>query len=268
MDITISNLNISEICESGQCFRMSLIDDSKSVYEVIAKDKYLTVSENAGTVTFNCSKAEYDNFWKAYFDIDTDYGKIIKNIDKNDKYLCNAATYGSGIRILKQDLWEMIISFIISQRNNIKRIRKCIKLLCEKYGEEKCENGNKYYAFPTVEALYNADVEDLRSLGLGYRDVYIKKTAEAVYKKEISLEEIFKMSYIDAKQELLKLCGVGEKVAECICLFALHHLDAFPKDTHINKVLDEQYHDGFPFEKYAGYAGVLQQYIFFYDLKK
>lgn len=285
MDITLKNFDIAQICESGQCFRMTKlekdyanysIEEKADIYEVIAFDKYLTIcSKNSesetskeATLTFNCSNEEYETFWKSYFDIDTDYEQIIKQIDKNDLYLCNAASFGNGIRILKQDLWEMIISFIISQRNNIKRIRKCIKLLCEKYGEEKQINSKKYYAFPTPEALYNASIEDLRSLGLGYRDTYIKKTAEAVYKKEISLSEIQKMSYKDAKQELLKLCGVGEKVADCICLFSLHHLDAFPKDTHINKVLDEQYKNHFPFEKYQGYAGILQQYIFFYDLNK
>ena len=274
MKIIVNNFDIAQICESGQCFRMSKLEEISTkeekeqtdVYEIIAKDKYVTAAQQNNTATFNCSEDDYNSFWKTYFDIETDYEKIIDKIDKKDTYLCNAANFGSGIRILKQDLWEMIISFIISQRNNIKRIRKCIKLLCEKYGEEKCVNGHKYYAFPTPEALFNANIEDLRALGLGYRDTYIKKTAEAVYKKETDLSEIEKMSYSEAKEELLKLCGVGEKVADCICLFALHHLDAFPKDTHINKVLDEQYKQGFPFKKYKGFAGILQQYIFFYDL--
>lgn len=274
MEITVKNFDIAQICESGQCFRMSRIEKTKvkesdeltDVYEIIAADKYVTATQHGNVVSFNCLEEDYNNFWKAYFDIETDYGKIISKIDKKDVYLCNAADFGNGIRILKQDLWEMIISFIISQRNNIKRIRKCIKLLCEKYGEEKCINGYKYYTFPTPEALFNANIEDLRALGLGYRDTYIKKTAESIYKLETNLSEIAEMSYLEAKEELLKLCGVGEKVADCICLFALHHLDAFPKDTHINKVLDEQYKQGFPFDKYKGFAGILQQYIFFYDL--
>lgn len=274
MEIIVKNFDIAQICESGQCFRMSKLEEinakevkeQPNVYEIIAKDKYVTAEQSGDVVIFNCSEEDYNNFWKIYFDIETDYKKIINKIDKKDTYLCNAADFGSGIRILKQDLWEMIISFIISQRNNIKRIRKCIKLLSEKYGEEKSVNGHKYYTFPTPEALFNANIEDLRALGLGYRDTYIKKTAEAVYKLEVNLSEISKMSYLEAKEELLKLCGVGEKVADCICLFALHHLDAFPKDTHINKVLDEQYKQGFPFDKYKGFAGILQQYIFFYDL--
>lgn len=241
--------------------------------EVIAHSKYLTVSQNENEVIFDCSQKDYDTVWKYYFDIDqgTKYGEIINSIDNNDLYLKNAAQFGSGIRILNQDLFEMIISFIISQRNNIKRIRGCVSRLCEKYGEKIefiNDNGEKsiYYDFPKPEVLASADVEDIKSLGVGYRDVYIKRAAEDVVSGKIDLVKLSEMNYLEAREELLKLFGVGVKVADCICLFALHHIDAFPIDTHINSILSNEYNGEFPFYKYEGYAGILQQYMFFYDL--
>lgn len=242
--------------------------------EVIASGRYIRVNQNDDNVTFSCDEEEYETFFKSYFDIDsnTDYDKIISSIDKDDLYLTNAAKYGDGIRILNQDLWEMIISFIISQRNNIKRIRGCIKRLCEKFGEKHIITFNNgeivtYYDFPTVEALANASIEDIKALGVGYRDVYIKRAAESVLRGDINLEAIKCMSYEEAKEEILKLYGAGNKVADCICLFALHLTDAFPMDTHIISIVNNEYNGNFPFEKYRGYAGILQQYMFFYDLK-
>lgn len=267
----IKNFSIEQICDSGQCFRMKKLDDGR--FEVIACHNYLLVSQNEDEVSFECSKDEYEKIWMPYFDIDgsTDYAKIIKSIDTSDLYLSNAAKYGSGIRILNQDLFEMIISFIISQRNNIKRIRTCIKRLCEKYGEEKsyiCEDGSQicYYDFPKPDVLAKADISDIRALGVGYRDSYIVKAARDIAYGVFDLDYIKSLDYENAKKELLKIFGVGNKVADCICLFSLHHTDAFPMDTHIISIVEKEYNGCFPFEQYIGYAGVLQQYMFFYDL--
>ena len=161
----------------------------------------------------------------------------------------------------------MIVSFIVSQQNNIKRIRKCISLLCRRYGEEKAAaSGKRYYDFPTAKALAGASFEELYACNLGYRSRYIHETAVSIAEGAVDLEAVRKMDYLAAKAELMKLCGVGIKVAECICLFALHKTEAFPVDTHISKVLTAQYPSGFPFDRYKGYAGTLQQYIFYYDL--
>ncbi|GFI21510.1 DNA-3-methyladenine glycosylase [Lachnospiraceae bacterium] len=267
--VTIQNKNFSvlQICMSGQCFRMEECSENK--YCLVAKGRYLELSQHNDIISFDCTKEEYENIWEEYFDMNTDYGKIIADIDANDTYLMAAAEYGKGIRILQQDLWEMIISFIISQQNNIKRIRKCIKQLCEKYGEKrKAANNVIYFDFPTPESLAKTQVEALYDCGLGYRSRYIYETANKVYHGDINLQELWQMDYESAKKELLKLYGVGVKVADCICLFALHKTDAFPKDTHINKVLATQYPEGFPFEKYGKNSGILQQYLFYYDLKK
>ena len=268
------NFSLKQICESGQCFRLKLLEETEDTdgkihrrYGLPAFERYLEIRQCGCRIDFSCSKEEFDDIWKDYFDLEEDYGRLIASIDPEDHYLLKAASFGSGIRILKQDLWEMIISFIISQQNNIKRIRKCIELLCYKYGVQyQTESGEIYYSFPAPEALANAQIEELYACNLGYRSRYIKETASAVCKGEVELAKLFTMDYQEAAKELCRLCGVGTKVANCICLFALHKTDAFPVDTHINKVLQRYYPDGFPFEKYPGYAGSLQQYIFYYDL--
>ena len=184
-----------------------------------------------------------------------------------DKYLTAAGEMGSGIRILQQDLWEMIISFLISQQNNITRIKKCIENISREFGEKKeSSTGAEYYAFPTAQALASATEEQLRECNLGYRAKYVLDTARKVFFGDISLESIYDMTYKNARKELLNLYGVGEKVADCICLFGLHQLDAFPIDTHIRQALDAHYKRGFPNRRYKGFRGVMQQYIFYYEL--
>ena len=270
--VTIENncFSIPQICESGQCFRLDAV--SKDTYELLAGSRYLKIgirgnpSETAGRdgnanaygeTLLYCTQEEYETFWKEYFDLSVSYSDYIDQIDEQDDYLKSAAEFGSGIRILRQDTWEMIITFILSQQNNIPRIKKLIRVLSEKYGEErKTPEGKKYFAFPTARSLAAASEEELRSLKLGYRSRYICKTAKQVAEEEINLTELSEMSYKDAREELMKLSGVGGKVADCICLFALHQME----DVH--------YADGFPFDRYKGCAGVMQQYIFYYDLKR
>ncbi len=282
VNITKDNFSIRQICESGQCFRLQRLegmcmeqkgenekDFVSEKYALTALGRYLEIEQIGNQFFFDCTQEEFETVWRNYFDLEEDYGRIMGMIDPGDAYLLKAAAYGSGIRILCQDLWEMIISFIVSQQNNLRRIRKCIETLCQRYGEEKkLEDGRKYYLFPTPEALAKAFVEELYACNLGYRSKYIHKTAMSVAFGEVDLEAIRQMDYKGAMNELCRLTGVGEKVANCICLFALHKTEAFPVDTHIQKVLKEQYAGGFPFERYGEYSGTLQQYIFYYDLKK
>lgn len=260
------NFDLHQICQSGQCFRMNRIGET-DLFEVIAYGKYLKISQNDSMITFYCSEEEYKSVWRNYFDIDTDYEKIITKTDANDTYLQQAVSYGSGIRILNQDLWEMIITFIVSQQNNVKRIRKCINTLCEQYGEKMyTDEGSLYYDFPTPLALSEVSEEELKKCNLGYRSKYIHRTSTMIANDENILRRIKEADYQTAKQQLLELYGIGNKVADCICLFALHFHQAFPIDTHIKKVLEENYSDGFPFERYKDCCGVLQQYMFYYDL--
>ena len=281
--VTIENncFSIPQICESGQCFRLDAV--SEDTYELLAGSRYLKIgirgnpSETAGRdgnanaygeTLLYCTQEEYETFWKEYFDLSVSYSDYIDQIDEQDDYLKSAAEFGSGIRILRQDTWEMIITFILSQQNNIPRIKGLIRALSERYGK-KCETpeGRAYYAFPCAEELSRAAEEELRELKLGYRSKYICQTARMVAGGEINLDALKEMEYTEARTELMRLSGIGGKVADCICLFALHQMDAFPVDTHIKKVLELHYPHGFPFEKYRGCAGVMQQYIFYYDLK-
>ncbi len=265
--LELEHFDLAQICGSGQCFRMEKMQENR--YKVLAADQYLEIEQQGKIVTFCCTQEVFLCFWLFYFDLDCDYQTYLDRINPRDKYLNAAAEKGEGIRILQQDLWEMIVSFLISQQNNIVRIRKCIENICERYGEKKrTPEGTEYYAFPTPEALAGATEEELRNCNLGYRAKYVLKTAEAVASGEVSLERIQDMSYKKAKQELMGLYGVGEKVADCICLFALHHIDAFPVDTHIRQALEQHYKRGFPNRRYKGIRGIMQQYIFYYELTK
>lgn len=285
--VTIENncFSIPQICESGQCFRLDAV--SEDTYELLAGSRYLKIkirgnpAETAGreknanahthaygeTILY-CTQEEYETFWKEYFDLSVSYSDYIDQIDRDDDYLTGAAAFGSGIRILRQDTWEMIITFILSQQNNIPRIKGLIRTLGERYGERReTPDGRIYYTFPRAEKLSQATEEELRELKLGYRSKYICQTAKMIAGGEIDLDALKEMEYTEARTELMRLSGIGGKVADCICLFALHQMDAFPVDTHIKKVLERHYPDGFPFERYKGCAGVMQQYIFYYDLK-
>lgn len=263
--VNVSHFNIDQICHSGQCFRMR--ENERGYYEVIASGKYLELQQEGDCLTLFCSQEDYDMLWKSYLSLDEDYGTIIDQIDTEDHYMNTAMEFGWGMRILKQDFWEIIVSFLISQQNNIPRIQKCIQTICERYGEEKQNSyGETYYAFPTPQALSVLGENELRDCNLGYRAKYILRTAQAIANGEVSLDAISALPYEEARTELQKFYGVGIKVAECICLYGLHHLDAFPVDTHIKHVLDENYPNGFPFDRYRGVAGVFQQYAFYYDL--
>lgn len=267
MKIQVKDFHAEKICHSGQCFRMEPINDTRLHFSLIAHGKYLEIRQETDGINVSCTEDDWDNIWKDYFDCDTDYGEIYDIVDASDPYLVKAVEFGSGIRILKQELFETIICFIISQQNNINRIRKCVRELCGRYGEErKNERGESYHVFPSPERLAACTEEELRDCNLGYRSKYIVKTSQMIAEGNIRLEQIRSMPYAEAREELMKLSGVGIKVAECICLFALHHVDAFPIDTHIQAVLQQHYPEGFPFSRYQGYAGILQQYAFYFDI--
>lgn len=262
---TIEHFSLGQICRSGQCFRMEERGDG--MFAVMAGSRYLEVHQQGNRCGFDCNEEEFERFWSRYFGLDQDYGTYMAQIDGRDDYLRAAAAYGSGIRILRQDLWEMLVSFLISQQNNIVRIRRCIGNLCQAYGEEKQNRrGEVYHAFPLPEALAGLEEDALQACNLGYRSKYVVRAARSVMAGELDLKAVSEKNYPDAKEELLKLYGVGTKVADCICLFALHHLEAFPVDTHISQAMQKHYPQGFPVQRYQGIQGVMQQYIFYYEL--
>ena len=145
----LDNFSLEQICDSGQCFRMK--KTGENTYSLVAGNQYLEVSQKGSIVDFNCSDTELICFWVPYFDLDADYSAYIEKVNPRDKYLSAAAAHGSGIRILQQDLWEMIVTFLISQQNNISRIRGCVERLCARYGEKRISgNGVEYYVFPAL----------------------------------------------------------------------------------------------------------------------
>lgn len=261
----ITNFSLEQIARSGQCFRMSRREDG--FFDIISGSRWMGARQSGETCEFLCTEEEFSEFWEDYFDLKQDYGEYISRIDKEDVYLNAAVKLAGGVCILRQDIWEMIVSFLISQQNNIVRIRRCIENICEAYGNPvKNGRGEVYFTFPEPEALAGLEEDALKACNLGYRSKYVVRAARSVAEGRFDLEQLGTLPYEKAKEELLKLFGVGVKVADCICLFGLHHLEAFPVDTHISQALKKYYGDGFPMEKYRGIQGVIQQYIFYYEL--
>ncbi len=251
-EVKEKEFDYEQIAESGQAFR--LYPDGIC----IANDKRCIVKGRL----IECPEADND-FWKHYFDLETDYSRFIESIDPSDRYLSAAADFGRGIRILNQDSWEMLITFIISQRKNIPAIRSAVEAICRCRGTKK----DGYYAFPTPEQLASASMDELRGCGLGYRTEYVYLAAHSVAENPSILSDLKEISYDEIIEALLKFKGVGAKVANCVALFGYHKIEAFPIDVWIKRVLDEHYGGVFPIEKYKGYAGVMQQYIFYFARK-
>ncbi len=254
-----------KIADSGQCFRWTKI--AENTWRILAgKDCLYLVLQEDGSWDLDCTKEEYGRFWRDYFDLGEDYRSIRKRIDpKQDPFLKKAAEHEKGIRILRQDPWEMLITFIISQNRNIPAIRRSVELLCACCGERKTDTrGAEYAAFPDPEAVAALSEKDLSECSLGYRCGYVHAAAEAVAGRKIDLEQLTAASGAETMAALTGLYGVGIKVASCVSLFGLHHTDAFPVDVWMKRILAEQYPDGYPYEKYSPYNGIYQQYLFAY----
>jgi len=264
-------LDMKKIAESGQIFRFNVYDDE---YSLVAGDKLLFIKEDDDGYILSCSKTEFEEFWIDYFDLRLDYSDFEKNIPPDDLFLINAAEYSYGIRILNQDKWEMLISFIISQRKSIPAIKSSIEKLAKTYGKKidmqvpdfikNIDKNSEFFAFPTPKALADASIDDLNACSLGYRSPYIEASAKAVYRGDIDLEALSKLDDNELLAALMSLKGVGIKVANCVALFGYHRIAAFPIDVWIKRMIDEHYDGEFPLKLYDGYAGVIQQYIFYY----
>lgn len=251
----VANFDLQQTFDCGQAFRWSPLENGN--WCGIALGRYLEVGYKNGNIIFyNISLAEYEEKWREYFDIDLDYSAIIEQISQNE-ILKKAATQNKGIRILKQDSWEALCSFIISQNNNIPRIKGIIERLCSEFGE-KIYGG---YAFPTAKTLASLTPEDLAPIKCGFRARYIIDGAKKYLNNEINLEIIKNADTDKAREELMKIIGVGCKVADCTLLFGFHRLDALPKDVWIKRALDEYFSGKLP-ACALPYAGIAQQYLF------
>lgn len=254
----ISTLSLADTLDCGQAFRWCPTENGD--WRGVVGRRVVDVSFAKDTLILrNTSIADYEGLWKRYFDLERDYTSIITAV--SDNYVLKKATDSCpGIRVLRQEPWETLCSFIISQNNNIKRIKGIIDRLCQSFGEE-LENG--LYSFPDAKTIASLSVEDLAPLRAGFRAKYIVDAARKVTSGEVDLSAVDSMTTDDARQELMKICGVGEKVADCTLLFGFGRIDAFPKDVWIKRAMLKLFPDGLP-ENAKPYAGIVQQYIFHY----
>ncbi len=267
-----------DIFTCGQCFRWK--KQEENCYIGVVKNNVIKVTEKEKIVTFQ-SKGEdnLEKFITEYFDFHTNYETIKQTLAKVDENMKQSIQYGEGIRILNQDLWETIISFILSANNNIPRIEGIIERMAKAYGKEIVFEKKSYYTFPTVEELQKASIQDLRNLGLGFRDKRVYETTKRIYNKQVDLEKLKQEKDFETiRDTLLTLPGVGPKVADCILLFStLKRWEAFPIDVWVRRVMNELYIQNpqenkvkkkeiekIAYEKFGNLAGIAQQYLFYW----
>lgn len=250
--------------DCGQCFRF---EEKDGVFEGVAKGKLLRIGEADGElIIYGCTEEEFRDTWESFLSLDTDYDAIFAEYAaESASVLGRAAEYGRGIRILRQDGWEALCSFIISQNNNIPRIKKIINALCESYGKPIESNGTVYHTFPSAERIAALSLDQLYALRMGFRAKYVHDAARKVVDKEIDLDLIADMSTEDACRYLCRIHGVGPKVASCALLFGFEKTDAFPIDVWVKRVLAKYYPDGLDIACLGKHAGLAQQYLFYYE---
>ncbi|MDF2567020.1 MAG: hypothetical protein K0R90_476 [Oscillospiraceae bacterium] len=258
IEVTIDGFCLEDTLDCGQSFRWEKNKDGS--FSGVAYSRVLTISQHGNKLIFkNTSSDEFETLWKVYFDLETDYSHI-KSFLCSDKTIKSACSYAGGIRILRQDSWEALCCFIISQNNNIPRIKGIVSRLCENFGKE-LESG--IFSFPDPQDIFDGGIEALDVLRAGFRAGYLYDAARKVLNGEVNLEEIKTMPIEDARTTLMKIKGVGPKVAECALLYGFYRVEAFPVDVWIKRALHYFYADGFP-KEYESVGGIAQQYIFHY----
>ena len=257
----VSDFDLARIFECGQCFRWN--PDESGAYTGVALNRAARVRRFGESIFISGTADDFETYWRSYFDLDRDYAGIRQQLCI-DEFMRRATDYGAGIRILRQDKWEALCSFIISQNNNIPRIKGIIDALCRLYGEAFEFERRVHHTFPTADRLSRLTPEDLAPIRSGYRAEYIISAASDVATGKISLEELAGSSPAVACAGLKKLHGVGDKVANCTALFGLNILDAFPMDVWMKRAISEHYSPKFDPKVFSPHAGIAQQYIFHY----
>ena len=246
-------------CECGQCFRFNRISDDE--YDVFACGRRVNIQRrDEGWFFADIDETAFKNSFYDYFDLDRDYGEIIKSYS-GDRFISSAAVEGGGIRIFRQDPWETLVSFIISQNNNIPRIKKIIESLCALLGDEK----DGFYSFPSAEKIAKVGIDGLAPIKAGFRAKYIISAAEMVVSGEVSLDYIKSCGYAEALEILKRIKGVGDKVANCVLLFGFGYYEAFPIDVWVKRVINKYYGEDFDPTTLGEFAGIAQQYLFYYE---
>ncbi len=271
------NFKIWQIFDCGQCFRFDHVYNPthKWEFEGVAFGRYIRLGQDAddSLVIYNTTADEYERIWKHYLALDVDYSDVRRDIAARfaeaaggkDEIMEKAMAYGDGIRILKQDPWEAVCSFIVSQNNNIPRIKKIIAAMSKAYGEPIIFGEKTYYAFPTAEALADAGEAAIFELRTGFRAKYIHDAAKKAASGELDYEAIIAADPQRAEELLCAIKGVGPKVAACAMLFGFGKTEAFPIDVWIKRVLTKYYPGGLDVTALGKYAGIAQQYLFYYE---
>ncbi|GHU38306.1 8-oxoguanine DNA glycosylase [Clostridia bacterium] len=257
-----ANFDLGEIFDCGQCFRFS----GNGVYEGVAFGRFIRVyAEGSDIVLEGASEEDFNLVWRDFFDLDRNYSAAIEILSR-DPHIAAASAAAAGIRILRQDLFECLISFIISQNNNIPRIKKIVATLCENFGEPIDTAYGTYYSFPDAQSIFSAGIDELSVIRAGFRSKYIIDACGKILSGEVDLEALRSLSTDDLIESLKKIKGVGVKIASCVALFAYGRFDAFPEDIWIKRVLKKYYPAGFDARNAFGeYAGLAQQYMYHYE---
>ncbi len=256
----ITNFDLAQTLDCGQAFRWELRSDGS--FTGVAMGKRLTLTLDGSTLTIDgIDENEYLNVWAEYFDLNRNYGEIGNTLSQLHPILREAYDYAPGIRILAQEPWEALCSFIISQNNNIPRIKLIIGRLCEAYGDEIEDS---VYSFPCAEKLAGLSVDDLSPIKAGFRARYIIDAAQKVSGGEVDLDELKRAPLDEAKARLMTITGVGPKVADCTLLYGLHRLESFPLDVWMKRAMSRLFPELTP-KDFGEYGGIAQQYIFHYS---
>ena len=263
------DLDLKKIADSGQCFRAKEVETG--LFRFITGKKVLYIRQ-VEEFDFDviCHEGDWEHFWMNYFDLDTSYWAIRRDIFQYSEitpfadYLKAATEFGKGIRILRQEPFETLISFIISQRKTTPAIKNSVELICEGFGEIIHSPYEDLRAFPTPEKLSAASTLGLSNCALGYRGAYVRDAIEKVRTHIVDLEDMVYSKDEDLLIELREIKGVGEKIANCVALYAYHRLNLSPVDVWIKRAIDEDFRGRNIFAEFGTYAGVLQQYIFYY----
>ena len=258
---TTEFLDIKKTFDCGQCFRWNEIPDENGIaYSGIASNYPAVFTQESGNI-YVASGAPL-SFWRNYLDLDTDYREADRRFSEIP-WLDKCVSYGRGIRILNQDPWEALCSFIISQCNNISRIKGIVEKFSSLYGNPVETDSGIFYTFPSASVTASLNKSDLAPLRCGYRAPYITAAAKAVKSGETDLDYLKACPFSEAKESLKKLPGIGEKVANCAVLFGLHHMEAFPVDVWIKRALSEHFPKDFDPASLGNMAGLAQQYMFY-----
>ena len=256
----VTSLDLGETLDCGQSFRWR--DNGDGSFTGVAYEKLVTVSMQNGDLHIeNTTEQDFEKIWRNYFDLDLDYDSIRSSIGEIHPVLKEASAYAPGIRILRQEPWEALCTFIISQNNNIKRIKGIVDRLCVSFGNKIGDTD--FYTFPKPEILAKQNPDDLAPLRAGFRNKYIIDASRKVASGEVDLEKCRNVPYDEARAELCKIKGVGNKVADCTLLFGMHRIEAFPIDVWMRRAMEKLF-PNMTGEDFGEYAGIAQQYIFHY----